>query len=46
MFIEKIERPNHMWCAYITYIPIGWGSRAVLSWRLSNSADASLTVTP
>ena len=44
----KIERPNHVWCADITYIPIGrgflylvalmdWASRAVLSWRLSNT---------
>ena len=48
----KIERPNHVWAADITYIPIGkgflylvavidWASRAVLSWRLSNTMDAS-----
>ena len=48
----KIERPNHVWCAGITYIPIGrgflhlvaimdWASRAVLPWRLSNTMDAS-----
>ena len=47
-----IERPNHVWAADITYIPIGrgflylvaiidWASRAVLSWRLSNTMDAS-----
>jgi len=47
-----IERPNHVWCADITYIPIGrgflylvaimdWASRAVLSWRLSNTMDVS-----
>lgn len=50
-----IERPNQVWCADITYIPIGrgflylvaimdWASRAVLSWRLSNSMDASFCV--
>jgi putative transposase len=47
-----IERPNQAWCADITYIPIGrgflylvaimdWASRAVLSWRLSNTMDVS-----
>jgi len=47
-----IERPNQVWCADITYIPIGrgflylvaimdWASRAVLSWRLSNTMDGS-----
>jgi putative transposase len=51
----KIERHNHVWCADITYIPIGrgflylvalmdWASRAVLSWRLSNTMDASFCV--
>jgi putative transposase len=51
----KIERPNHVWCADITYNPIGrgflylvalmdWASRAVLSWRLSNTMDASFCV--
>ncbi len=51
----KIERPNHVWCADITYLPIGrgflylvavmdWSSRAVLSWRLSNTMDASFCV--
>jgi len=51
----KIERPNHVWAADITYIPIGkgflylvavidWTSRAVLSWRLSNTMDASFCV--
>jgi putative transposase len=51
----KIDRPNHVWCADITYIPIGrgflylvaimdWASRAVLSWRLSNTMDASFCV--
>ena len=47
-----VERPNQVWCADITYIPIGrgflylvaimdWASRAVLSWRLSNTMDVS-----
>ena len=50
-----IERPNHVWCADITYLPIGegflylvavmdWASRAVLSWRLSNTMDAAFCV--
>ena len=47
-----IERPNQVWAADITYVPIGsdwfyvvaimdWASRAVLSWRLSNTMDVS-----
>ncbi len=51
----KIELPNHVWCADITYLPIGqgflylvavmdWSSRAVLSWRLSNTMDACFCV--
>jgi transposase InsO family protein len=47
-----IERPNQVWCADITYIPIGrgflylvaimdWASRAVLGGRLSNTMDVS-----
>src|SRR5271157_3690306 len=50
-----IERPNQVWAADLTYIPIGrgflylvavidWASRAVLSWRLSNTMDASFCV--
>jgi putative transposase len=50
-----IERPNQVWCADITYIPIGrgflylvavmgWASRAVLAWRLSNTMDVSFCV--
>jgi len=48
----SIERPNQVWAADITYVPLGagflyvvaimdWASRAVLSWRLSNTIDAS-----
>jgi putative transposase len=47
-----ITRPNHVWAADITYVPLGrgflylvaiidWSSRAVLSWRLSNTMDTS-----
>jgi putative transposase len=47
-----IERPNHVWCADITYIPMrrgflylvvimDWATRKVLAWRLSNTMDAS-----
>ena len=50
-----IERPNQVWCADITYIPVrggflylaavmDWASRRVLSWRLSNTLDASFCV--
>ena len=50
-----IERPNHVWCSDITYIPMrggfmflvavmDWYSRYVLSWRLSNSMDADFCV--
>jgi putative transposase len=51
----EITRPNHVWCADITYIPmrrgylylvaiIDWATRSVLSWRLSNSMDSSFCV--
>ena len=50
-----VDRPNQVWAADITYIPIGrgflylvavidWASRAVLSWRLSNTIDVSFCV--
>ena len=50
-----IDRPNHVWCADITYIPMrrgflylvaimDWYSRKVLAWRLSNSMDAEFCV--
>ena len=46
-----IDRPDQVWCADITYIPVSqgffylvavmdWGSRHVLAWRLSNTMDA------
>ena len=50
-----IERPNHVWSTDITYIPMrggflylvavmDWATRKVLSWRLSNTMDASFCV--
>src|SRR6201991_3734851 len=50
-----IERPNHVWAADITYVPVGrgflylvaiidWASRAVLAWRLSNTMDVAFCV--
>ena len=50
-----IERPNHVWCADITYIPMrrgflylvaimDWASRTALSWRLSNTMDSAFCV--
>jgi putative transposase len=51
----KITRPNQVWAADITYIPmargflylvaiIDWYSRYVLSWRLSNTLDADFCI--
>ncbi len=51
----KITRPNQVWAADITYIPmargflylvaiIDWYSRYVLSWRLSNTLNAGFCV--
>jgi len=51
----KITRPNQVWAADITYIPmargflylvaiIDWYSRYVLSWKLSNTLDADSCV--
>jgi len=50
-----IERPNQVWAADITYIPMNrgfmflvavmdWHSRKVLSWRLSNTLDTEFCV--
>jgi putative transposase len=46
-----IDKPNQVWCADISYIPMrhgfqylvaimDWASRKVLSWRLSNTMEA------
>ena len=51
----KITRPNQVWAADITYIPMArgflylvvimdWHSRYVLSWRLSNTLDVGFCV--
>ena len=50
-----IDRPNCVWCADITFIQMrrgflylvaimDWASRRVLSWRLSNTMDATFCV--
>jgi putative transposase len=51
----EITRPNHVWAADITYVPMArgfcylvaimdWASRYVLAWRLSNSLDSLFCV--
>lgn len=51
----SITHPNQVWCSDITYIPMqrgflylvaimDWATRKVLSWRLSNTMDASFCV--
>ena len=48
----EINRPDQVWCSDITYIPMerghaylvaimDWHTRAVLSWKLSNTLDTS-----
>jgi len=50
-----IQRPNQVWCADITYIPMqrgflylvavmDWVTRKVLSWRVSNTMDADFCI--
>lgn len=50
-----IAKPNQVWCADITYVPMrrgflylvaimDWSSRRVLSWRLSNTLEADFCV--
>jgi putative transposase len=50
-----IDRPNQVWCADITYLPMrkgflylvaimDWYSRKVLSWRLSNTMEADFCI--
>jgi putative transposase len=52
---QVIDRPKQVWAMYLTYLPIRRGfiyqcavidrySRAVLSWELSNTLDASWCV--
>ena len=51
----NVERPNQVWAADITYIPMSrgfmylvavmdWHSRKVLSWQLSNTLDTEFCV--
>ena len=51
----EVTRPNHVWCADITYIPVqrgflylvaimDWATRHVLAWRLSNSMDTGFCI--
>jgi putative transposase len=48
----KVIRPDQVWCADITYVPMkrgsaylcavmDWHSRKVLAWRLSNTLDST-----
>lgn len=50
-----IDRPNHVWCADVTYIPMrrgflylvaimDWATRKVVAWRLSNTMEAEFCV--
>ena len=50
-----IDRPDQVWCADITYIPLStgflylvavmdWASRHVLAWRLSNTMDTGFCI--
>ena len=50
-----VERPNQVWCADITYIPMrrgflylvavmDWATRKVLAWRVSNTMDVAFCV--
>jgi len=50
-----IDRPDQVWCADITYIPVtagflylvavmDWASRHVLAWRLSNTMDTGFCI--
>jgi len=50
-----VVRPDHVWCADITYIPVrrgflyliaimDWATRHVLAWRLSNTMDAGFCI--
>ena len=50
-----MTRPDHVWCADITYIPVrrgflylvaimDWATRRVLAWRLSNTMDARFCI--
>ncbi len=51
----RVDRPNQVWCADITYIPMrrgflylvavmDWATRKVLAWRVSNTMDVTFCV--
>ncbi len=51
----RVERPNQVWCADITYLPMkrgflyliaimDWFTRKVLAWRISNTYEAEFCV--
>lgn len=51
----RVERPNQVWCADITYLPMrrgflylvaimDWHTRKVLSWRISNTLETDFCV--
>ncbi len=51
----RVDRPNQVWCADITYIPMrrgflylvaimDWATRKVLAWRLSDTLDTDFCV--
>lgn len=55
LWTMSIDRPNQVWCADITFIPVSrgylylvaimdWATRKVLSWRLSNTMHADFCV--
>ncbi|MFC0813534.1 IS3 family transposase [Paracoccus panacisoli] len=51
----RVKRPNHVWCADITYIPMrkgflylvaimDWSTRKVLAWRISNTLETDFCI--
>ncbi|CUH74628.1 putative transposase OrfB [Tritonibacter multivorans] len=51
----RVNRPNQVWCADITYLPMrrgflylvaimDWHTRKVLAWRISNTLEAEFCV--
>jgi transposase InsO family protein len=51
----RVDRPNQVWCADITYLPMrrgflylvaimDWFTRKVLAWRVSNTPEANFCV--
>ena len=51
----RVERPNQVWCADITYLPMrrgflylvaimDWHTRKVLSWRISNTMEVDFCI--